>query len=421
MPIRPAGAGAVAVLPKAALVQAPRPAVVSTGRAATAAPVASFTPAGASLAPAAAKAIDDYIKKLGSNGIVVIQGGKVIHQTLAAGVRADQPFNTWSMAKTFTASLVGIAIDQKLIQNLDQPISDFLPELKPKTGIGGFFDHLFHPHNKEERQVTVRQLLSGTSGVKWDLVGDYGMSVLSPDKSEAALHRGMQAAPGTQWRYNNHAVQLLEVVLRRALEKGVAAGRTDLKPTGKDPSIVEAFARKFLWDPIGMGPETSWDKDKAGHVTTFSSVRASVDGLQKFGSMLMGGGKVGDRQIVSRAFVDEMTKPSQALNPNYGLLTWVKGPAASHLTNTNTVEKGTIMPTAPDGAFAIEGFGQNFVAAIPQRDLLIIHLKPGPVLEANHNRKPELGNAIKDVKDLATDGNRADEDKLVAMVLAGLR
>ena len=45
--------------------------------------------------------------------------------------------------------------------------------------------------------------------------------------------------------------------------------------------------------------------------------------------MLMNGGKVGTKQVVPKAFVDEMTRPSQGLNPNYGLLTWVKAPAAS--------------------------------------------------------------------------------------------
>jgi CubicO group peptidase (beta-lactamase class C family) len=419
MPIRPVGAAAVPTLPKAPAAETTRPVATSTSRAAPTAPVASFTPAGASLDPAAARAIDEHLKKIGSNGIMVIQGGKVIHQTLAPGVKADQPFNTWSMAKTFTASLVGIAIEQKLIKSLDQPVSDFIPELKPKTGIAGFFEGIFHPHNKEAGQVTIRQILSGTSGVKWDLVGDYGMSMLAHDKSNAAMHRGMEAKPGTKWRYNNHAIQLLEVVLRRALEKGAAEGRADLKPTAKDPNIVEAFARKFLWDPIGMGAETTWDKDKAGHVTTYSSVMASFDGLSKFGAMLLNGGKAADgKQVVPESFVREMTRPQTGLNPNYGLLTWVKGPATSHLTNTNTMEKGTVLPGAPDGSFAVEGFGQNFIAVVPQKDLIVIHTKPAPIVEKNENKKPDL---VRDVKDLATDANRADEDKLVALVLGGLR
>jgi CubicO group peptidase (beta-lactamase class C family) len=421
MPLRPLGVGAVPVILKFPVGVTAARTPPAAARTAAAAPLESFHPAGPSLDPAAARAIDAHLKKIGSNGIVVIQNGKVLHQTVAPGVKADQPFNTWSMAKTFTASLVGIAIDQKLIKSLDQPISDFLPELKPKTGVAGFFDRLLHPHNKQAGEVTIRQVLSGTSGVKWDLVGDSSMAMLAGDKSKVALGRGMDAAPGTKWRYNNTAIQLLEVVLRRALEQGVAAGRTDLKPTAKDPNIVEAFARKFLWEPVGMGPETSWEKDKAGHVTVYTSVNASFDALAKFGAMLMNGGKVGNRQVVPRAFVDEMTRPSQSLNPNYGLLTWVKAPAASHLTNTNTVEKGTIMPAAPDGAFAVEGMGQNFVVAVPQQNLLIVHLKPAPVLARNDNRPKNLGNAIDDLGDFVHDADRADQDKLVALVLGGLR
>lgn len=302
---------------------------------------AGFDRAGLDAAAAYADSID-------SRCLLVVRDGALVYERYFHGADPGEAAGTWSIAKTFTAALVGIAIAEGHLPSVDAPAAEYLPEWRGTAA----------------EAITVRHLLAMTSGLRFDFLSDYSWTLFSDDMTADALALPVEDPPGSVWHYNNHAVQVLEAVLERA--------------TGED---VEAFARRTLWSRIGMGAPR-WNRDPAGNVTTFMNVIATCRDLARFGLLLSRGGEWDGSRVIDPGFVAEMTRPSQALNRGYGWLVWVNADAPAYTAADEPFE-GTILPTAPPETFSLQGFGQSFVDVIPAGgatapDTIYVHVRRAP-------------------------------------------
>ncbi len=226
------------------------------------------------------KAQDRYLGGVRSTCFAVIKDGKLAHDAYWGGTGERSTRPAYSITKSVTAILVGIAADEGKLK-LDDKASKYIPQWQGNTA----------------RDVTIRDLLSNTSGRHWDYNTDYSQMVRrAPDKTAFAIGLRQDNKPGTKWDYNNSAVQTLEAVLQKA--------------TGED---VAAYAKKRLLDPIGMR-DTTWAHDNAGNTTTYSGIDSSCHDLARIGYLMMRGGKWNGKQLVSEQFTkdaDEHIEPAQ--------------------------------------------------------------------------------------------------------------
>jgi CubicO group peptidase (beta-lactamase class C family) len=284
----------------------------------------------------------------GSYCLLVIRHGLVAYERYFAGTDATTPHKSWSLAKSYSSTLVGIAIDRGDLHGLDDRVSDYVPEWS----------------GTDRSAVTVRNLVSMTSGLQWSAYQDYvAMAMLAPDDSQFALGLPLGDPPGSRWVYHNGAVQILEPLFRHA--------------TGMS---IEDYAREFLWSRIGMN--ASWAHDSVGHATPYANVLATCRDHARLGYLYLRGGKWGDTRVLSSSWVASALTPSQSQNRAYGFLFWLNGEAPA-LDAMMQPWPDRMVPFAPKDLFAARGFGNQFVDVIPSLDLMVVRFGADPLAGAD--------------------------------------
>ncbi|CAA7194017.1 serine hydrolase domain-containing protein [Chryseobacterium potabilaquae] len=190
---------------------------------------------------------------------------------------------SFSMAKSITSILIGCAIDDKLIKSVNEPITNYIPELK-KSG----FD-----------KVTIEHVLQMTSGIKFNEgyknpFGDVATFYYGTNLRKAVSKMTLKVEPGKQFEYVSGNTQLLGMVLAKAL---------------KDKT-VSSYLEEKIWKPLGMEFDASWslDRKKDGMEKTFCCVNARARDFAKIGRLYLNKGKWEGKQIVSEDWVTQSTK-----------------------------------------------------------------------------------------------------------------
>jgi CubicO group peptidase (beta-lactamase class C family) len=227
-----------------------------------------------------------FDKALEDNNTVaflIIKNDTIQYEKYFKGYNQESIIPSFSMAKSITSILVGCAIEDGLIQSVDEPITNYVPELE-KNGFG---------------KVTIKHLLQMTSGL------DFSESYFNPFGEAASFYYGtnlnrevsklkLKATPGTQFEYVSGNTQLLGEVLESAL---------------KGKTITQYFQEK-LWTPLEMEYDGSWsiDKKNEGTEKTFCCINARARDFAKIGRLFLNKGKWNGKQIVSEKWVAESTK-----------------------------------------------------------------------------------------------------------------
>ncbi|MEH6756362.1 MAG: serine hydrolase [Parasphingorhabdus sp.] len=274
--------------------------------------------------------IDQYMKDQRAAGIVILQDGKIRLEEYRMDFGKDDRWTSFSVAKSLVSTMVGAAIKDGLIKSIDDPLTDYIPELKGS----GYED------------VTVEQLLTMTSGVKWN--EDY-----ADPKSDVALFNNTkpvdgvdpiivymktlknEAKPGTRWQYNTGETNLIGVLVAKA--------------TGK---TISQYLSEKIWAPYGMSQDAEWLLNEGGKEIGGCCISATVRDYALFGQFAMNGGKISGKSIVPDGwFTKAGTKQADIGIPGrgYGYQWW----------------------TFDDGSFAGQGiFGQG-IFIDPARKLVI--------------------------------------------------
>ncbi len=282
--------------------------------------------------------------ELDSHCMLVIRHGKLVFERYFQGHEPHTPQVSWSIAKSYTSALVGIAVDRGDIGSIDDSVAVYLPELKGTA----------------REMVTIRHLLSMTSGLKWSAFEDYiVMAAFAKDHSAHALKLDVDKAPDQEWTYHNAGVQLLEPLFRSA--------------TGMS---IEAYAAKHLWSPIGM--TATWAHDPSGNPTAYASVLASCRDHARLGYLYLHNGSWADQQVVPATWIAQTLSPSQPFNRAYGFLWWLNAetPAMDAMMEP---WDGRMTPAAPPDMFAARGFGNQFIDVIPSLDLIVVRFGSDPM------------------------------------------
>jgi CubicO group peptidase (beta-lactamase class C family) len=279
---------------------------------------------------------------------VVTRHGRLVAEWYWNGTDATTTQETFSVTKSVTSTLVGIAQAEGALDVQDSA-ARYVPEWVGTPAA----------------QVAVENLLRNDSGRHWDLATDYQALVTAEDRTAFAVGLAQDAAPGATWAYNNSAIQTLDAVLAAA--------------TGEDPA---AYAEERLFAPLGM-TRTEMGHDAAGGTTTFAGLQSTCQDLARFGHLFLRGGQWDGTQVVPEDWVEAATgRPSQELNAGYGYLWWVNhpGPIAGplHITSERSAAAdGQMAPGAPQDMYWARGLGGQVVQVDPGSDTVVVRLGPG--------------------------------------------
>ena len=241
--------------------------------------------------------VDAYMQNQRTAALIIIQDGKIRLEKYGLGFNADGRWTSFSVAKSFTSTLVGAAIKDGSIKSIDDKVSDYIPDLK-----GSVYD-----------DVTIRQLLTMTSGVKWN--EDY-----ADPKSDVALFNAHKAEPGVD----------VTVSYMRKLQREAPPGAKWVYKTGETNLIgvlVSSATRKNLseylsekiWQPFGMQQNASWLLGSTGHEISGCCIQASTRDFARFGLFILGGGAAGGKPVLPDGWIAAATKKqADTTRPGYG-------------------------------------------------------------------------------------------------------
>lgn len=261
-----------------------------------------------------------WLESHNSKSGMVIRHGRVVAEWYFAGADRQSKFAAYSTSKSLSSMATGLAIaDGKL--GLDHTVGQYLPEASPE----------------KKRAVTVKQLLSMTSGVH----NDAGIGQREDLFSYALKTAPMDHEPGAKWDYNNTGLALLSPVFHKA--------------TGKQ---IDEYLNDRVFRPIGIkADDLTWDR-REGLALPYSGCHTTARSLGRIGLLVLNKGQWVDKQIVPAQWLADSIAPSQDLNKSYGYLWW-----------NNTTGKWS---GVPKDAYAALGRWDNNIFVVPSMDLIVI-------------------------------------------------
>lgn len=229
---------------------------------------------------------DTFLEESQTQAFIVIQDDTVLYEAYTNGAQRDTLMTSFSVAKSFTSALIGIAINEGFIHSVDDPITDYLPELAERDP--GF------------EAITIRHLLLMASGLVYKEIrpgffnSDDILATHYPDQRQAALaFTHIEDPPGAYFRYNKYHPQLLGLILERAT--GIA---------------VTDYLQEKIWDPLGMEypGSLSIDSEASGFEKMETGVNGRAIDYAKFGRLYLEGGNWQGIQVIPEDWVKSSTQ-----------------------------------------------------------------------------------------------------------------
>jgi CubicO group peptidase (beta-lactamase class C family) len=270
--------------------------------------------------------------------LVVLHGGKIIHERYAPGVDATTRTRTWSTAKSLASTLFGILVDRGTMQ-LDAPLGiTWLPQAAG-------------PEHDPRSAITLRHVLNMSSGLYpvdnggLEYATGSGLSYWAGASSErGARSRALIRKPGTFWDYENYDTLTAVYAMKRAI--------------GNDKAYLE-FPRTALFDRIGMR-NTLVSTDRFGDFILSSQVYTNARDLARFGLLYLQNGIWRGERIVSESWIKVVRTPAPATaarGNQYGGHFW--------LVPDNRTD-------VPKDAYSTNGNRGQFVIIVPSHDVVIV-------------------------------------------------
>ncbi len=240
---------------------------------------------------------------------------------------------SWSMAKSITSVLIGIAVEKKYIQSINDPVSDYLEEWKDNPDA----KNEANSSQKSRSKITLRNLLNMRSGLKVVCLKDKALAYCDPSEPEA-----MSVDDNAIIFADNQGDKCLNrpLVENKEGETGVSKfvysncdslllGMIIEKATGKD---LERFAQTELFSKLGIR-ETYWWRDSSkipvgGRNLAYCCLDATPRDFAKFGQLIVNNGVWDGKQIIPKWYIDEIKKSAKLVDDSgsykksYGLQFW---------------------------------------------------------------------------------------------------
>lgn len=274
--------------------------------------------------------LDAYFENQRTAALVIVHDGKVVLERYGLGFGPEGKWTSFSVAKSLTSTMVGAALHDGAIESISDPVSKYIEGLE----------------GSPYEDVSVEQLLTMTSGVRWN--EDY-----TDPNSDVALFNEHEAQGGLD----------VTVSYMRALPREAPAGEKWVYKTGETNLIgvlvseatgkpLASYLSEKVWRPFGMAQDATWLLGSTGHEISGCCIQATTRDMARFGLFVLKDGMIGNQRVVPEGWFAAATSKRADIGvpgKGYGYQWW----------------------TNDDGSFAAQGiFGQG-IFIDPARDLVI--------------------------------------------------
>jgi CubicO group peptidase (beta-lactamase class C family) len=268
----------------------------------------------------------------GLYAVLVAKRGLLVGEAYYSNKTANDLLHLRSVTKTLMSTLIGIAIAERKIQSIDQPISDFL-----RADYGSLLN------NKAD--ISIRHLLTMSSGISWDesTLSGYTDWETAADPTRYVLERALLNSPGLQFNYNSGASHLLSVILTKAT--GVS---------------TESYAQTKLFTPLGIS-RWNWPKLRDGFTNGAAGLQLTARDLTKLAVLWQQQGRWQQQQLVPASYLLTAAEPQLALRSAVGGL--------------NLSGYGWLWWLGADNGRALQlawGYGGQFALTLPAQDVTVL-------------------------------------------------
>ena len=280
------------------------------------------------------RTFEQFLEKEQTLSFLIIRNDSVLYEKYFHHYDSTSILPSFSMAKSFVSALIGVAISEKSIKSVHQPITDFIPELKNNPG----FD-----------KITLEHLLNMRSGIEFNEGYDnpfadmpkyyYGLNL-----KKYILKLKVKSAPDLQFEYLSVNSLLLGIAIERA--------------TGK---TLSAYLEEKIWKPIGMEYPASWSVDSRKHQTVkaFCCINARASDFARFGRLYLNNGNWNGKQIVPEAWVKQSTRIANDSRESQGY---------AYTYQWRITEKGS---------FYAKGLLGQYIYVDPKKKIIIVRMGTG--------------------------------------------
>ena len=229
--------------------------------------------------------LEAFTKESTTQGLLVIHDDSIVYERYWGNFSADRMATIFSVSKSITSLMCGIAVDDGYIRSIDDPVTDYLPELKRKDPMW--------------KKLTIRHLLDMRSGLDFDDTYDVNWEGLKNLSAMAKLNYGhniqkqiqglkFRCEPGTQFRYESMTSAILGVIIERASGKRFAD-----------------YLSERVWNPLGMEHPAvvNIDSRKHDNAHTFGGISTTIHDLAKIGCLYLNNGMWNGCRIVSEEWI----------------------------------------------------------------------------------------------------------------------
>jgi len=275
------------------------------------------------------------LEEFNSVAYLVVQGGEVKFEKYWEGYDENSLSNSFSVAKSIVSLLIGAAIDEGLIESVEQPVGDFLPGFK-----GGMNDSL-----------NIRDLLTMQSGLNWDenYMNPFSMTTRAYYGTDLpAVMEDMEVVEptGVEFKYVSGATLLL--------------GQIVAKATGM---TLSEYASQKLWKPLGAKNTALWSLDQPNGIEkAYCCFNSNARDFARLGQLMLDSGNWKGQQLISKAYISEATAPAilyvypdDTTEPCYGYQIWLME------------HEGMLIPY-------FRGILGQYIFIVPEYDAVIVRL-----------------------------------------------
>lgn len=278
------------------------------------------------------------------HSLLVSRHGTLVFEYYAKGAGPARLANVKSVSKSIISTLVGIAIDRRILESVNQPIARFFPALS-------------EDRNPARGRITVEDLLTMRAGLESTSFDNYGAWVRSRNWVTYVLNQPLISEPGTQMEYSTGNTHLLSAILTVATK-----------------GSTWAFLQESLGRPLGL-TFSRWPRDPQGIYFGGNDMLMTPRQMVAIGQLYLNRGRAGDRQIVPASWIDASCTPRgrSRFNPDqtYGYGWWMRDFAGRQ------------------GCFAW-GYGGQYIMVFRDLDLVVVTTSSTAVSDERRDHRRQI-------------------------------
>lgn len=295
-----------------------------------------------------------YLEDLQSTSFLVMRNDTILFEHYALDHDQSTVSNSFSTAKSVVSLLVAIAVEDGFISSIDEPVASYLSEF----------------NNKDMSGITIRHLLTMSSGLEWSESGanpfsDNAEAYYGTDLRRLVLSKKPIRKSGEVFEYTSMSTQILAYVLEAATKKP-----------------MEDYFQERLWRRIGSENDAFWSKDiEDGDLKAYCCMYLTTRDYARLGLLILNDGKYKNEQIIPQWYMDEafvpakLTTTQDAPNQRYGLHWW-------------------LAPGEGDTLRYARGINGQYVLVVPSKRLVVVrtgHKRTPDVLDASQLKTEQVG------------------------------